>query len=463
MFLKRALPLFTGAVLTMGALSPVATAQFVSDEIVREVVSTFDAPLGVEGALIYEQRGNRTDFTIVAEGLPAGAYTVTIDGVFRGFLSSFVDNASTVAELTFSTRQRGDRLLLNFEPRGKLIEIRSVLDEDLLYASGTLPFAVDASENEAPEYEKTKIREEFQIMDGSFAQARVDIKSNKRKAQADFKVKGLVPGVYVLRGNGVAIGSIVAEGRGKGNIRFSTNPRGPQSDLTFDPTGVQYELVRVDLSEDLMVAQTNVGEAQKPGGDLLPIGDAESEFTSSGFDTNATAKATLENDTEFAEMIIESRGLPIGTYSVELEIINTNSGAVLGLIELGTMNVALEDPEDDDMVDGGDVGGTLPEGDGNGEGGEPVEMLPQGVGADEARDTIGYAYFGTDAMTRDGEVMSPFGGRVFELPRMPLVPGLVDDLQSLRIRLVNDEDQTYLIGRFPDSSFNLPKMIEEMP
>ncbi|GAB4546787.1 MAG: hypothetical protein Tsb0013_05970 [Phycisphaerales bacterium] len=434
MFMKRALPIVAGAVLGLGVVTSTAQAQFTSDEIVREVVAPIEnIPDGIEGALMYEVKRNRTDFTIAVEGLPAGAYAVYVGGEFRGFLSSFrTQGFDTFAELVFSTRQRGDRLLLNFEPRDQLVEIRSLIDANRLYASGRLPFSVPVSENEPVEYEKVKIREDFASLDGSFASGRIDIRANKRKAQAKFKVKGLVPGVYQLRADGMVVGSIVSVGRGKGEIKFSTQPRGSQRPLTFDPTGVMYELVRVDLSnpqtgdnEELPSLVGQIGSAQDPEGDLMPVGMAENIPTSSGFDQDGTAKVTFESGPDLAQLRVELENVPAGVYQIGVQ---TRDG---DYDFIGTVRV---DPVDDTPADNmGDP--------------DMMEdpMLPQGVGPDNAGEaTRGSRLITTSAFTDQGEEVDENGNRVLRL--------FFDD-QGAPLVIVDGAMRVYFKGTFPDTGF----------
>lgn len=459
--LKRTLPIVAGIALSIGAFAPTANAQFVSDEIVRQAVTPIDVMPGIDGAFIYEERGKRTDFVVAIDGLPAGAYTVTVGGQFRGFLSSFRNPRNELgseAELVFSTRQRGDRLLLSFEPRGELIEIRSVLDDNRLYASGRLPFAVELSENEDPTFNRgTRVRETFEIIDGSFADGRLDIKTSNRKALMNFRVKGLVPGVYQLTADGMEIGSIVAEGRGKGAIRFSTDPRGSQSELAFDPTGVMYELMRIDpgVPAPLPVMQGMIGNAQDVGGGLLPVGMANGEFTNSGFDKDASGELKFDNSNERAELLIDLAGLPEGMYSVQVEV------PFMGLLffeEIATVNVIDPTPEPEPEPEDEGDGGMEGEGEG-GEGEEGEEMpeepmLPQGVGPDnDGAPTFGSVLLATDGLTAEGEGVDANGNRVVQLE--------FDD-QGLRVRILDAEGRTYLIGRFPDSSFAINQEILPM-
>ena len=211
MSMNRAFPILACALLSGGIVASDAHAQLTTAEIVREVVPAIEGvPAGIEGALIYEEKRNRTDFSIVVEGLPIGAYAVFIDNDFKGFLSSFRSNGfETFAELEFSTRQRGDRLLLNFEPRDALVEIRSLIDNDRLYASGRLPVAVDVTENDPAGFDRIRVREDFASLDGPAASGRIDIRSNKRKTDLRVRVKNLAPGNYELRADGLPIGEII--------------------------------------------------------------------------------------------------------------------------------------------------------------------------------------------------------------------------------------------------------------
>ncbi|MEM1424820.1 MAG: hypothetical protein AAGH64_12570 [Planctomycetota bacterium] len=438
--MKNALPILAGAVVGCGIAVTDAQAQFTSEEIVREIVPAIEGvPGGIEGALIYEEKRNRTDFTIVAEGLPIGAYAVFIDGDFKGFLSSFRSRGfETFAELEFSTRQRGDRLLLNFDPRDALVEIRSLIDNDRLYASGSLPLAVDVSENEPVEFNSVRIREEFASLDDPTAEGRIDIRSNRRQTRMNVRVKGLAPGVYELRANGMPISDIIAVGRGQGKVNFSTRPRGSTRMLGFDPTGVTYELTRINLlapqaqDAELPALVANVGTAQDPGGDLLPVGMMDDALAYAGFDDDADASIMFTNTPDFASLDIDLTGVPVGQYQVLVEVA---PGAYEQLATFQAVSLD-ESPEGEEESDTDEA---------------PAPPLAQGLGGDNnGENTRGRIEITTTGFTIEGSATDAAG--------FPTALLSFDD-QGLPLLIVDGEDRVWFKGTFPDSGFAITSLV----
>ena len=70
----------------------------------------------------YLDRPNRLSFDVEVEGLPAGSYLLRVDGADVGILEVTVTGGH--AEIEFGDPPRFDDLLLNFDPRDALLEIK---------------------------------------------------------------------------------------------------------------------------------------------------------------------------------------------------------------------------------------------------------------------------------------------------------------------------------------------------
>jgi hypothetical protein len=68
---------------------------------------------------------DRVRFEVEIEDVPIGSYSVRVDGVHRGTLLVSSQNGKTQGEVEFAFPQDGIKPLLNFDPRGRLVEIRS--------------------------------------------------------------------------------------------------------------------------------------------------------------------------------------------------------------------------------------------------------------------------------------------------------------------------------------------------
>ena len=73
----------------------------------------------------YNADEDSASFDISVSGIPAGSYSLVVDGIVRGTLIATVDDDDDEAEgdLSFSNPIEDDDLLLDFDPRGTLVEI----------------------------------------------------------------------------------------------------------------------------------------------------------------------------------------------------------------------------------------------------------------------------------------------------------------------------------------------------
>lgn len=105
-----------------------------SDQTVRFSVTPSFA-LG-SGKVRLRREAARVRLDVEMEDVPIGSYSVRVDGTHRGTLLVSTQNGQTEGELEFAFPQDGIKPLLDFDPRGKLIEIRSGA---VLVASVTFP------------------------------------------------------------------------------------------------------------------------------------------------------------------------------------------------------------------------------------------------------------------------------------------------------------------------------------
>jgi hypothetical protein len=71
----------------------------------------------------YEARGERAEFSVEVEDVPAGSYALLVGGVERGIIDVFEDDGDTGGEIEFETPADPDDELLDFDPRGQAVEI----------------------------------------------------------------------------------------------------------------------------------------------------------------------------------------------------------------------------------------------------------------------------------------------------------------------------------------------------
>ena len=82
-----------------------------------------------EGKASYIEKNNSTEFDVEIKGVPAGTYPLWVGNMLRGEIVVSVDDddddddGKLKGKIRFSDPQKGERELLNFEPRGKLVEV----------------------------------------------------------------------------------------------------------------------------------------------------------------------------------------------------------------------------------------------------------------------------------------------------------------------------------------------------
>lgn len=71
-----------------------------------------------------ERFGNKVNFDVKIEDVPIGVYSVKVAGVHRGNLLVSKQNGRTKGELEFSNPQAAGKPLLDFDPRGQLVQVK---------------------------------------------------------------------------------------------------------------------------------------------------------------------------------------------------------------------------------------------------------------------------------------------------------------------------------------------------
>jgi hypothetical protein len=95
-----------------------------SDKMVIEIDMDSTGEIeGAEGELEFEIHGDEREFEVEVEHVPAGMYSVWVGGIKVGEVEVAEEDGKTKGKLKFSDPQKDDTLLLDFDPRGEVIEI----------------------------------------------------------------------------------------------------------------------------------------------------------------------------------------------------------------------------------------------------------------------------------------------------------------------------------------------------
>jgi hypothetical protein len=91
-------------------------------EISVEMDNTGVMP-AAEGKATYEIKNNSVEFEVEIEDIPAGMYPLHVVNIERGQIEVIEDDGKFKGKLKFSDPQKEGRELLNFDPRGEIVEV----------------------------------------------------------------------------------------------------------------------------------------------------------------------------------------------------------------------------------------------------------------------------------------------------------------------------------------------------
>ncbi|MBB5206898.1 hypothetical protein [Chiayiivirga flava] len=193
----------------------------------------------------FEDRSDRSEFSVELEDLPAGSYTLRVDDVVRGSITVAPIARGTEGELEFRSPVEPGKVLLDFDPRGAIVEILegnrvlfdSVFDGGTDTGGGNTPPPGGAPGNGNARYELVL---EPSGNDGPELDAKLEL----RQDRVDFSVEleDVAVGTYRLQVGGVQRGSIdvvSVPGGTEGEIEYRNPVEPGKFVLDFDPRGAQ--------------------------------------------------------------------------------------------------------------------------------------------------------------------------------------------------------------------------------
>ena len=193
----------------------------------------------------FEERADRTDFSVEVEDLADGSYRIFVGGIDRGEL---VVNMG-IGETEYRSPVETGKILLTFDPRGEQIEVHDGMGAVL--TSGDAGFD-DGDDNgddtDDIDFGTVEIEVEF-TNNGVFTQASGDARLRPREDRTDFRVEieDLPIGPYSLRVGGQTVGVIqvmmLADGSIEGELEFRNPVEPGKILLDFDPRGQNIEVL----------------------------------------------------------------------------------------------------------------------------------------------------------------------------------------------------------------------------
>ena len=197
----------------------------------------------------FEERPDRTEFSVEVEDVADGSYRIFVGGVDRGEVVVSLG----VGETEFRSPVETGKVLLNFDPRGEVIEVRDaqgvvLTSGDSIFTGGDDNGGDDNGGGTAMDFGTTVIEVDLSNT-GVFPAASGDAKLEPRADRTDFSVEieDVPVGSYDLRIAGVIVGAIqvvqLQDGSVEGELEFRNPVEPGKILLDFDPRGQQIDVL----------------------------------------------------------------------------------------------------------------------------------------------------------------------------------------------------------------------------
>lgn len=223
----------------------------VSDDTPSDVLSSEQrinlapARQGISGSghADFEERADRTEFSVEAEDLVDGNYRIFVGGIDRGELVVTLG----IGETEYRSPVEPGKILLTFDPRGEVIEVHD--DQDAVLTSGDAVIGED-DDDDGENMDFGNIEIEVELTNtGVFPLASGDAKLEPRADRTDFSVEieDVPVGSYGLRVGGETVGTIevmmLQDGSFEGELEFRNPVEPGKILLDFDPRGQQIDVL----------------------------------------------------------------------------------------------------------------------------------------------------------------------------------------------------------------------------
>jgi len=304
---------------------------------------------GAGGKADFESRPGRTDFSVEIEDVPAGAYSLQVGGVSRGTIDVVDTVNGPEGEIEFRSPSEPGKVLLDFDPRGQIIEVlqgSTVVLESIAPDSGGIP---GSDQGNPPAFGDSEIEVSL-VNAGAFPAGSGDAEFEQESNRVDFdvEIEDVPAGGYTLAVGGVERGTIQVVNTVNGpegglEFRFPAEPG--KLPLDFDPRG---QLIEVSDSSGLVFSvnfpsagggdddDSGGGDDDDSGGgdDSADPGEIEVSLNNAGVFPAASgdARYRIDDDGE-RDFDVEIEDLPVGDYDL-----------VVGGVQRGTITVV---PGDD--------------------------------------------------------------------------------------------------------------------
>lgn len=213
-------------------------------------ISLVSARAGITGSghADYEERADRTEFSVEVEDLADGSYRILVGGVDQGELIVVM----SIGETEFRSPVETGKILLTFDPRGEVIEVHDGQGAVLTSGDSVFEGGDDngGGDNGGSDLDFGEAMIEVELDNtGVFPLASGDAKLEPRADRTDFSVEieDVPEGSYDLRVGGNTVGTIQAvmiqDGSIQGELEFRNPVEPGKLPLDFDPRGQQIDVL----------------------------------------------------------------------------------------------------------------------------------------------------------------------------------------------------------------------------
>lgn len=272
----------------------------------------------VSGSVDFKSSRGRSSMKVQIKNGPSNAtLDLIVGGISRG---TFTTTSSGSAKLQFqSGSTSGSKMLLDFDPRGEVIEIHDQADDSL--------FTNDNNDDGSPD--GTIANETVNLTSTGVqpgASGHATLKNKQGKQDFSVEIEDVTDGAYDLIVDGVTRGTINVVA-GKGEIEFSSSDPGKPL-LDFDPFG---KVIQVAQNATIILTGTLLASA--PGVNVCTPSETTSALTNVGPDPDASGDARLRvRDDCRRDFRVEVEDLPVGDY--DLFVGGTNRGTISVAVQI---------------------------------------------------------------------------------------------------------------------------------
>ncbi len=217
--------------------------------LTEERIALAPARQGITGSghADFEERADRTEFSVEVEDMADGSYRILVGGIDRGELVVTLGSGET----EFRSPVEPGKVLLTFDPRGEVVEVHD--NQGAVLTSGDAVFDDDdggnGNDDGTDDIDFGTVDIEVELNNtGVYAAASGDAKLEPRDDRTDFsvEVEDLPVGPYTLSVGGTNVGTIqvsmLTDGSIEGELEFRNPVEPGKVLLDFDPRGQMIEV-----------------------------------------------------------------------------------------------------------------------------------------------------------------------------------------------------------------------------